>query len=65
MPSTYDRKAVNFEEENLFNPARVKERIKLPEEQTAYLRYRNRKKLVTRSTKLVLTKLPLYGTFIR
>ncbi|KAJ1522079.1 hypothetical protein ONE63_002390 [Megalurothrips usitatus] len=37
-PSTFDRRAVNSEEQNVFNPARVKERIRLPEVQTAYLK---------------------------
>lgn len=38
VPSTSDRRAVTFDEDNLFNPARVKLRIKIPELQTAFLR---------------------------
>ncbi|XP_034250355.1 5-methylcytosine rRNA methyltransferase NSUN4 [Thrips palmi] len=38
VPNTRDRQAVTSEEENLFNPARVKQRIKIPEVQTAFLR---------------------------
>ncbi|KAK3910943.1 5-methylcytosine rRNA methyltransferase NSUN4 [Frankliniella fusca] len=37
VPSTFDRKAVTDDENNMFSPSLIKERLKLPEAQTAVL----------------------------